>query len=207
MELPPETWISEVSMQFPETTFRLLTGILLEDGALELGELTGDEVQEAATAINEHRSIGSYEPLHSGSDRSLARYETDDTALYEFLQSTSFPPEFPMEVRNGTLTFDLTGSRQRLREAQMLLEASSLAVELVSITDAQVSTDVLTERQREAVEVALDLGYYEVPRATSLAAVADALDVDQSSASGLLRRAEGRIVRWFTSIEDRRFER
>ncbi|NEU56315.1 helix-turn-helix domain-containing protein [Halorussus sp. MSC15.2] len=52
----------------------------------------------------------------------------------------------------------------------------------------------LTMRQFEAVEAARDLGYYEVPRETELADVADALDCTESTASALLRKAEGALV-------------
>jgi predicted DNA binding protein len=52
----------------------------------------------------------------------------------------------------------------------------------------------LTARQREAVAAALDLGYYAVPRETSLAAVASALDCAESTASILLRRAEAAVM-------------
>lgn len=48
----------------------------------------------------------------------------------------------------------------------------------------------LTERQREAVTAALDVGYYDNPRRGSLAEVAAALDCATGTASELLRRAE-----------------
>lgn len=52
----------------------------------------------------------------------------------------------------------------------------------------------LTARQFEAVETARDLGYYDVPRSGSLAAVANELDVSESAASTLLRKAERALV-------------
>lgn len=52
----------------------------------------------------------------------------------------------------------------------------------------------LSARQREAVEVALRLGYYRVPREASLAEVAESLDCAESTASILLRRAEGAVL-------------
>lgn len=48
----------------------------------------------------------------------------------------------------------------------------------------------LSDRQLEAIATAVDLGYYEVPREVSLAAVADRLGCAESTASVLLRRAE-----------------
>ncbi len=52
----------------------------------------------------------------------------------------------------------------------------------------------LTARQFEAVETARRLGYYEVPRESSLATVADELDCSESAASALLRKAERALV-------------
>jgi hypothetical protein len=52
----------------------------------------------------------------------------------------------------------------------------------------------LTDRQLAAVQTALDLGYYAVPREADLAEVADALDCAESSASVLLRRAERTVL-------------
>jgi len=52
----------------------------------------------------------------------------------------------------------------------------------------------VTDRQREALRVAWTAGYYEVPRTTSLTAVADRLGCAPSTASDLLRRAERALV-------------
>lgn len=52
----------------------------------------------------------------------------------------------------------------------------------------------MTDRQFEAVRTAVELGYYEVPRTTSLAAVAEALGCAESTASTLLRKAERAVL-------------
>jgi hypothetical protein len=75
----------------------------------------------------------------------------------------------------------------------------------VEITVLQVGglagTDVaaesrLTDRQRAAVQAALDLGYYEVPRTASHEDVAAALDCAPSTAAEHLRKAESSVLRW-----------
>jgi len=53
----------------------------------------------------------------------------------------------------------------------------------------------LTDRQLEAVEVAADLGFYEVPREAGVADVATALSCADSTASTLLQEAEARVMR------------
>lgn len=52
----------------------------------------------------------------------------------------------------------------------------------------------LTDRQREAVEVAHALGFYETPRQATYAEIGDALECAPSTANELLRRAEARLV-------------
>jgi len=56
-----------------------------------------------------------------------------------------------------------------------------------------VATDC-TDRQFEALEVAVEVGYYDVPRSGSLAAVARELDCAESTASDLLRTAESTVI-------------
>ena len=53
---------------------------------------------------------------------------------------------------------------------------------------------VLTDRQQEAVRVAWEAGFYDVPRNNGIDAVADGLDCAVSTASAILRRAESRLV-------------
>lgn len=52
----------------------------------------------------------------------------------------------------------------------------------------------LTDRQREAVLTAYDLGYYEVPRQTTSERVAAQLDIDTSTLSEHLHRAERNLL-------------
>lgn len=54
--------------------------------------------------------------------------------------------------------------------------------------------DGLTDRQREALRVAYERGYFEIPRRTSLEALATELDISASSLSERLRRAQTQLV-------------
>ena len=76
--------------------------------------------------------------------------------------------------------------------------------DLIDVTVLQVGglagTEVaaesrLTDRQREAVETALELGYYDVPRTASHGAVAEELDCAPSTAAEHLRKAESAVLR------------
>lgn len=52
----------------------------------------------------------------------------------------------------------------------------------------------LTDRQREAIEVAHELGFYEAPRGATHEEIAQALGCAPSTANELLRRAEAAVI-------------
>lgn len=59
----------------------------------------------------------------------------------------------------------------------------------------QVDIGVLTEKQREAAEVAIFVGYYQQPRETKLGPLADYFGISKSAMSQRLRAAEANLVR------------
>lgn len=197
MEVPPELWISEVSRSVPDATFRLLTGVPIENRAMELGEVVGEGAQSAADAIRSHPDIVAFDLLYADERRTLAQYESTEQGLYEFLGRSSLPPEFPITVEDGTLEFDLTATREQFETVGTALDASEFEYDLLSVVETGDEDGVLTDRQRECLDVALREGYFEVPRECTLADVATAVGIDKSTASGILRRGERRILERF----------
>jgi hypothetical protein len=62
-------------------------------------------------------------------------------------------------------------------------------------TEIDVST--ITSKQRQALETALDAGYYDSPRNADLADLADELGISKSAVSQRLNAAETKLVRAF----------
>ena len=78
-------------------------------------------------------------------------------------------------------------------------EEHGISVEIHSITqDPSTPEDSvpygLTERQYEALSLALSRGYYEQPRQTTAQELADELGISQPSVSDLLNRAESQLI-------------
>lgn len=61
--------------------------------------------------------------------------------------------------------------------------------------------DELTDRQREVIQTAWEMGYYEVPRDVSTADVAAELDIDPSTVAEHIQRAERNLLRYHLSSE------
>ncbi len=207
IRLPEDAWVAQLSQSYPDATFRLLSGVRTGETAVELGEIRADDPEAVSEAVAAHPAILDHERLEVTDDRSLSKYETTDTDLYAFVEDSSLPPEFPVVVRNGWYELDFTGTRAEFDRFRAGLEDLEIPYELLSILEGDGRADLLTPRQREVLEAAVRNGYFEVPRECTLADLAAELEVDKSTASGVLRRGEGRVVTWFlTGADDGRLE-
>lgn len=204
MPLPPDIWVREVSTSFPDATLRLLTGVPREDRALELGEVHAENAPDVADMIRSHPDIRAYDQLHEADHRTIAQYEADEKSLYEFLWSSSLPPEFPIIVENGKMEFDITATQEQFEAFGDALDETGRQYDLLTLVHTDQRDDLLTDRQRECLTVAQRRGYFEVPRDCTLAELADELDVDKSTASETIRRGTARVLEQFLLNRDRR---
>ncbi|WP_123533551.1 helix-turn-helix domain-containing protein [Halosimplex salinum] len=98
---------------------------------------------------------------------------------------------------DGDVTLSIFGPEAEIQAAvEQVPDPVDVTVEAVGGLAASraAPTARLTDRQREAVDAALDLGYYDVPRTASHEAVADVLDCAPSTAAEHLRKAESTLL-------------
>jgi predicted DNA binding protein len=127
----------------------------------------------------------------------------DQERLYaDALERESLLVVPPVELRaDRTVRLSLVGDGDALSAAMDDLP-DALSIEVLRTGTYDRSRGVrLSARQREALTVAWEVGYYDTPRAADLAAVANELDCASSTASDLLRRAERRLVA--TALDER----
>lgn len=196
-QLGEKAWVREVSEAFPDATLRLLSGVSTDDGAVELGSVTAADPEAVLAAMESHPKVWDLERLARSGDVALVRYETADVGLYEFTADAALPPPYPIVVRDGWETFEFTGTREDLDLVRSAFEGADCAFELRSLRGTGPSAGLITDRQREVLDTARRMGYFEVPRRCTLADVADDLGVDKSTASEILRRGQDRIVSWY----------
>ncbi|WP_135827872.1 helix-turn-helix domain-containing protein [Halorussus halobius] len=97
---------------------------------------------------------------------------------------------------DGSVRFTFVGTRDALGSLLERLDATG-GYSLVGVDDygGPAGSSRLTDRQREAVSVAVDVGYYDVPRTATMAEVASGLGCSESTASELVRKGQAAIVR------------
>ncbi|WP_227375429.1 helix-turn-helix domain-containing protein [Haladaptatus halobius] len=122
-----------------------------------------------------------------------------DGALFAAFTRESVVQVSPIEYHDdGRATFDIVGSSDDLHAAMtdappgVELRVEQVGERATGSEDVEAS---LSDRQRTAAKVAVELGYYDVPRRASHADVADALGCAPSTAAEHLRKAESRVFR------------
>lgn len=110
------------------------------------------------------------------------------------------------EARNGSLYVSVTTpTRTELEAIVETLRDTGATVHLERIGSSSdepdtagrrltIETDDLTEKQRNAVVVAVESGYYETPRKADLGDLADELGVSRSAVSQRLNAVESKLV-------------
>lgn len=105
----------------------------------------------------------------------------------------------PVEyARDGTVSYSVVGPSAEIGTAiDRIPEPIDVTVTEVGTIEGApgVEQAALSDRQREAVETALALGYYEVPRDASHEDVADEMGCAPSTAAEHLRKAESKVLR------------
>jgi len=101
----------------------------------------------------------------------------------------------PVELRaDRTVRLSLVGHSEALSAAMGDLPADVGVEVLWTGTYRREGTVRLSERQRDALAAAWEIGYFDLPRGNGIDAVADRLDCATSTASDLLRRAQQQLV-------------
>ncbi|WP_101297626.1 helix-turn-helix domain-containing protein [Halegenticoccus soli] len=124
---------------------------------------------------------------------------TDPVAsLLSILRRNEIVLDAPLEyTATGDLRVTLLGGSRALRRA-IDEAAKSVGVELERTGDyarnARNPEAALTDRQRQLLTVAVDMGYYEIPRRTTLAEIAAAVGIGRATAGEHLRKAEAKAV-------------
>lgn len=119
-------------------------------------------------------------------------------ALFENFTRGSLMTIPPVSLNSdGTSTFTLIGTQTDIQRAvEAVPDPVSVTVEEVG--GDQVATDsvigALSPRQRDAMEIAILCGYYEIPREATLDDIAEELDCATATAAEHLRKAESIIV-------------
>ncbi|MFC7074118.1 helix-turn-helix domain-containing protein [Halovenus rubra] len=162
-----------------------------------------DESAETGSRCVECHTELSFDP-ETGRDRLYLRSAVSNHCICPVFEQHDCIPQIKT-VRSGAIVVVLSLARRDvLRDVISDLRATGSTVSvdwLVEGSDgsstAEIDVSTVTDKQRDAMECAWELGYYETPRRADLSAVAEQLGISASATSQRLNAAERKLVTAF----------
>lgn len=153
-------------------------------------------------SVRHYPTVNSVTELDGFGDRTLFRFDWDVTqdAFFQgildsggqILSATGTPEKWNFEIRFS--------HREALSQFQTCCEDAHLSPEFIRVynpTDPETDPWYgLSEPQREALTLAVRLGYYDIPRGCTTEELAAELGISDQAVTERLRRAIGAFVRY-----------
>lgn len=199
VSIPESVWVRDLSRAYPDAVFRVVTTLVGPDGGTGLLEVEAGDPLSVLTGMREMESVRQVELLWTREEVALVQMETDDPLLLLPVLRAGVPLKTPFEIRDGEATWELSTSSDRLSDLGGQLESLGIEfeVEYVRAFGTSETDDLLTDRQRQVVLRGIERGYYDTPREETLTGLAADLDISKATASDILHRAEGKVLKWF----------
>jgi len=165
-----------------------------------LYRLRAPDSEPLRAALDEHDDVRRYELVAAGDRQYAFLHVSEREALSELLgiaEEHALMLDPPFRFTSHGVVVTVAGEEGALQSAfDEVTERIAVDVEWTGgYTPGQPSAlNRLTDRQREALTTAYEMGYYENPRTVSFEEVAAELDCATSTANELLRRAEATVV-------------
>ncbi|ELZ52680.1 MULTISPECIES: helix-turn-helix domain-containing protein [Halorubrum] len=181
VDIPDGPWVGDVSREFPDARFQVLTATPDDGAGFALVRVTADDTDPILDAIADHDTITHSSVMAEDDGMITVQVEALVPLLQTVAKRAGVPIEMPVEIRDVGADFEVEYVQKRVNPGGSL-----------------------TERQREVLFEAVDRGYYDVPRETTLTEVADHVGIAKSTCSEVLQRVERTIVREFVDDLPRR---
>ncbi|MFB6082092.1 MAG: helix-turn-helix domain-containing protein [Halanaeroarchaeum sp.] len=204
--VPTDTWMYDASTTHPEATFRVLTALVDGESAFGLLEVVTEDPLSLLGDLREYDDLTTVELVSADDRTAVVHIETTETALLDPAAAAGVPLQTPFLIESGTVEWELTTPDDRLSDLGAHLDDAGLSYQVEYVKrngeTAVAPEAVLTGRQAEVLALALDRGFFDIPREATVSDVAAALDISKSTASDILRRAQRNLTQWYFATAD-----
>jgi predicted DNA binding protein len=174
---------------------------LLNDGtAVTLSRLRGDRA-ELERILSETEDIIRWDVSEAGDDlQAYIHFVPNATtlALMELTREHELVLDTPIEYNSdGSIRVSVIGQDDVVQEAiDHVPDNVRLELEQLSDYDPELRelSSLLTDRQREILDAAVEVGYYQVPRKATHEDIADLVGISTTTVGEHLRKIEARLL-------------
>jgi hypothetical protein len=195
--IPEDVWIGDLSREYACAEFEILTVFPQEVGGVALTELTAGDPDGIVDTMQEYEAVTTVDVLQRTAETALLQFETAEPILLLPVQRAGTPLDLPFSIRDGNVDWEITATHDRLSTLVDQLREFDIDFDVRSIVYEVDTTQLLTEQQTRIVRRAIETGYYDTPRESTLTELADDLGLAKSTCSETLHRAEEKIIKQF----------
>ncbi|QSG09646.1 helix-turn-helix domain-containing protein [Halapricum desulfuricans] len=203
LTVPEEVWLGELARLYPDATFRVLAALSDDvDAGVGLAEVVAEDTSAVLSKMAGYEDVTDIDRLQEEDGKVLIRFRTTMPLLLFPARDSGIPLEMPFEISDGEAVWEVTAPQDRLSALGEQLDQFDIGYTVDYIHQHVTEEPLLTDRQRRLVVEAVEAGYYDTPRESSLTELAEEVDIAKSTASETLHRAEEQIVKeYVTQLE------
>jgi hypothetical protein len=201
IDVPSDLWIGAITREYPDAVFTVLSAFPGEESAVGLVELTAPDLAAVVGALDDAAETQQLNLLRRHEDTALVQFETTDPTLLFPIVGSGVPLEMPFELRDGSASWEITTTQDRLAALGEQLDAFGISYTVREIRYHLEPEQLLTERQGALLQRAVAAGYYDTPRDCTLTELAELEGLAKSTCSETLHRAEGKVIKAFLADE------
>jgi predicted DNA binding protein len=191
------TWIKEITENYSATV--KINSCKPGDGECgteELVEISGSEeiLDDVIESMNQNKLIRDFDIVKVGKGRVFGLIKTSSClACRIFTESKCFLTS-ARTSKNGYVEYTLIlRGLDQLKSVLERLADRGFEVEINKVTRTKVK-EVLTHRQEQIIQSAFQAGYFDYPKRTTLAELAESLNITPSTLLEILRRSQRRVM-------------
>lgn len=194
--LMPDNWVRDVGKKYPAPIKFIECMPFGESGGRGLIEIYGDSLTANAIIeeIRSHPDVFKVEISNFGDGRISGSIITNKCIACKTLTGSDCFLTSAKSIGDGKVLWRIiTGGEGSLASLVSDLKSSGCQVEINSITEIG-NEKTITKRQEIIIRLALESGYYECPKRTTLKDLAKIIGISHSTLGEILQRGEKAII-------------
>ncbi len=190
--------LGRVLQEFPDVEIELERIVPLQESIIPLFWVSGTDTADIEAALTENQHTESVAQLTTTDDKTLfeVHWSTEINGIIEALIDTRAKI---LEAIGEAETWDFRlrfSDHEQLSEFNIALTEDGIPVTLRHLYNPTPpeETSTLSDEQREAIVMAYQHGFFEVPRGITLTELAENMEISDSALSQRMRRALAIVV-------------
>ena len=195
ISVPKTKWLAIYNEKYPELTFNIFSKYLIDENTgVTLFQIVGNPVKRFLKEFKNRIAQDAFQILFEGEDRVILNIKTSDPWILSALVKTELLIMYPILVKNGKIQMDTITSRKKFDQFLTELDTQKIKYSIKSVGYFR-PIPLLTKNQIEILNLALKLGYFEIPRKVSLTNFAKRLNISPSALSETMRRINNKLAK------------